>query len=842
MADLFKRICAACGAAIVLVACSVEQPEMPEEEQPIILTISSPGTRALLGSDEHGRFGQWETSDRMGTFVTSSSGTNYGYSVITPGTPASVAVYSGNSYKKFTGGEVVRAFYPARDAVAYSEVPMSIPVEQTQAANDFDFDAMPMVSGQYTVTGTSTSNTYPVAGELIMANLASVAEFRIFSSNSEYSGEKVTKLTFDANSSIAGSFTKDITNTDPYDPSTLTISGYSETSVSTYVARAPAMASSLNGAYSVYMVVAPGTYGGSIKVTTDKAVYSFPLKSDQTFRRSSLRALGIDLATCASRTPISFAGQVSVTRTIQSILADMGKSSVSNQTVVNPLVFDDVVTISTTGSGDNGKVYEASSTGANWRLYTKNGGDMIFTAAAGYELRSITITHAKTGTSAANYVFGGPASGTAQPVSGRSVIFKMISGNMKVTSVTVSYVPTVANPKVNTGGASSITSTTAILSASYADIDASRAPQGKGFYWGTSPTSLTNELYDDDTLVTESSGSYGTVLYALQPSTTYYYQAFMTVWNGSAYQTITGDVMTFKTAEPTAAVNAYLSCYEMPAVTITNSRTGVEPLGGATWFGYDLIASSQKVATHTYPYGSSTYRNYTTCMDQNKRCPLWVAYPMHPQAYPDNNAGRGSWSNGGYDPAFPVSWQSSGSTDDYNEGEGYARGHLCASQDRQAGDNPNYQTFYYTNQAPQRQNSFNSGVWSDLETAVRSKTNTLSSSDTLYIVSGTLFEDGNMHASNDGGLVGRPSHFYKLVMLCKFKSSGVITSASGAAYLYENAQHVNKKYYNTEYQTTINAIELRTGIDFFANIPSDMQEAAESTFSKILYNTNNQPY
>lgn len=838
MADFFKRMGAAFSAALGIVACSVEQPEMPEEAQPIILAIGSPDTRSLLGSDEKGRFGQWEAQDRMGTFVTSSSGTKYGYSVITPGSPATVAVYSGDAYKKFTGGEVVRAFYPARVSVSFSEAVMSIPVEQNQAADDFDFDAMPMVSAPYTVPTSGGSalgnNKYNVTGELIMANLASVAEFRIFSSNSNYAGETVTKVTFNANSSIGGSFTKDITATDPYDPSTLAISGYSETSVSTYVARAPSLKSSLDNSYSVYMVVAPGTYGGSIKVTTDKAEYCFPLKSDQTFSRSVIRSFGIDLGTCTDRTPVSYAGMITVTKTIQQILAAMGKSSVSNQTVVNPLEFDDVVSISTNGTGDNAKVYDASKSSANWRLYTNNGGDVVFTAAPGYELRSITITHNTTSSSASAYTFGGPASGVAQPVSGSSVTFKMMSGNMKITGFSVSYVPVSANPRVITGGAKSVTSTTAILSASFADIDASTQPQGKGFYWGISASSLTNELYEDETLVTASSGSYETVLYALQPSTTYYYQAFMTVWNGSSYDTITGEVMSFTTAEPTAAANVYLNCFEMPAITVTESRTGIEPIGGSTWYGYDLSTTTQKLVTHTYPYGGKIYRNYTSCVDQNKRCPLWVAYPMHPEAYPNLDSGRGQWSYAGYDPAIPASWQSSGSTDDYNNGEGYARGHMCASEDRQTCDNANYQTFYYTNQAPQIQNSFNGGIWSELESAVRTKTNTLSSRDTLYVVSGTLYEDGNMHASNDGGLVARPSHFYKLLMLCSFNSAGVITSAQGAAYLYENKHHENKKYYNTEYKTTINAIEIRAGFDFFVNIPSDMQESAESAFTSFL--------
>lgn len=831
--DLFRRMSAAFGAALVVAACSTEQLDVPEpvEPQRVIFTIGAPGTRALLGSDSNGRFGQWVTGDKLGTFVTSSSGTNYGYSVITPATsdtPATVAVYSGNAFKKFNGGEVVRAYFPSGDSKTYTEVAMAIPVEQTQSGADFNFDAMPMVSGQYTIPGKLEQNTYPVVGELILANLASVAEFRIFSTDASYSGETVTKVTFDANSSIAGSFTKDITSADPYDPSTLDITGYTETSVSTSVSNAQAFGTSSDGAYPVYMVVAPGTYGGSITVTTDKAVYRFPLKSSQTFRRSVLRSLGVDLGTCTDRTAISNAGLVTVSKTVKQILSEMGQGSAANGTVVNPLVVDDVITMSTSGTNNNAKVYGSAS---EWRIYTNGGGNVIITAAAGYELRSVTLTHTKTASSAADYSFGGPSSDVAQSVTGKTVSFSMISGNMSVKAVSVSYVPVNASAALATGGAKNITSASALLTASYENVDVSKAPQGKGFYWGTSQEALTNELYDDENLVSNSAGSYSAVLYNLAPGTTYYYQAFMTVWEGSEYKTITGEVMSFTTKSSEGySGRAYLDCIEQPELTVIAAKEGPEVFGETSWYQFDLTTTTRKVVTHTYSYNNKIYRNYTACVDQTKRCPVWVAYPMHGGAYPNNDITRGSWT---YDPAIPVSWQSEGSTHDYDNGAGYSRGHMCASEDRQANRAANDQTFYSTNQCPQWQNGFNSGVWSSLESQVQAKAKALDSRDSLYVVSGTLFEDGVMRPSNDGGEVGRPTHFYKLLMLCSFDNAGTVTDAKGCAFIYTNESH-SGSYDSNEFRTSIDAIEQRAGFNFFAAVPSNLQEAAESTFTNVL--------
>lgn len=211
---------------------------------------------------------------------------------------------------------------------------------------------------------------------------------------------------------------------------------------------------------------------------------------------------------------------------------------------------------------------------------------------------------------------------------------------------------------------------------------------------------------------------------------------------------------------------------------------------------------------------------------------------MHREAYPDNNVGRvGSFNvNTSYDPGIPKAWQSSGSTGDYSTAN-YSRGHMIASSDRQATEDANRQTFYYTNQSPQKQDGFNSGIWSALEEDIQK--HVPSGRDTLYVVVGTLFEDGNTGASNDGGVVARPSHFYKLLMKCSFDVSDNMTDAKGIAYLYTNESHTNDNgggkvtYHDSRYVTTIDAIETRTGFDFFANVPIDLQEAAERSSTAL---------
>lgn len=289
--------------------------------------------------------------------------------------------------------------------------------------------------------------------------------------------------------------------------------------------------------------------------------------------------------------------------------------------------------------------------------------------------------------------------------------------------------------------------------------------------------------------------------------------------------------------EPLSSGLQYLGCVEVPALELANTSActdyGNETFGSTQWYAYNTTTLTRRVATHTYSYNNKQYRNYTVMVDQTKRCALWSAYPMHKGGYPNNDIGRvGSFdTKTSYDPAFLKSWQSSGSTSDYNNGAGYARGHLCASEDRQTTTEANKQTFYYTNQCPQIQNGFNSGIWSSLEEAVQNNAPS-AVGDTLYVVSGVLFETNNSGASNDGGTVGRPSHFYKLLMRCTF-SGGTITAAQGVAYIYTNESHSGANYNNAQFRTTIRAIEQRAGFDFFPSVPSALQASAENSSSSL---------
>jgi len=358
----------------------------------------------------------------------------------------------------------------------------------------------------------------------------------------------------------------------------------------------------------------------------------------------------------------------------------------------------------------------------------------------------------------------------------------------------------------------------ATLTATFEGVRTNPAPQEAGFRIGTSQNALSTTVYTQD-LLNAASGSFSAEVASLASLTTYYFQAFMTVWDGTAYKEITGSVGSFTTSgtSPVPTGNGYLSGYEIPAMSWTGKgATGTETYGNTKWYSYETSSSTQKAATHTYSYNGKIYRNYTTFVDKTKKAPLWCAFVMHKTAYPDNDLGRtGSWHQ---DPAFGSDWQQESS------GSGYSRGHFVASNYRQACSDGNKQTFYNTNQALQYQTGFNDGVWNTLENAVVSHAPT--GRDTLYVVVGTLYKN-----STTVGGVPVPSHFYKLLMKCSFNTAGAMTAASGCAYLFTNESHSGESY--SSFITTINAIEQETGIDFFANVPDQFETTAEASSSPL---------
>lgn len=412
-----------------------------------------------------------------------------------------------------------------------------------------------------------------------------------------------------------------------------------------------------------------------------------------------------------------------------------------------------------------------------------------------------------------------------------SITFKAAGDDQGSVKVTISQEKAKVTTKIKAEATSKITLTSAMLNGSYEG--AGEGCYEKGFRYGTSQSELDREIRMDGSQ--DDEGPISAQISGLDLNTTYYYQPFITVWSASEnqYVDIPGDIKSFKTG--TGALidgTQFLVCNEIPAVSLKNSGkcsgSSFERFGDeASWYQYETTNENQLVVTHTYNDNGKTVRNWTALVDKTRMTPLWSAFVMNTGAYPDNGVGRAD--NWVPDPAVPESWQRCiagkiGSTS-------YSRGHLVASEYRQASKFANKQTFYYTNQALQEQNGFNGSVWAALESAVSSHSPSVR--DTLYVTVGVLYgEPVKMVTPNAGGdAVLAPSHFYTCLMLCKFDTSGSMTDAKGIAYIYTNESHAGQKYPSGA--TTIDAVEAEAGFDFFTNVPSALQEAAEKMSASL---------
>ena len=383
------------------------------------------------------------------------------------------------------------------------------------------------------------------------------------------------------------------------------------------------------------------------------------------------------------------------------------------------------------------------------------------------------------------------------------------------TPIRLIKAPAVFLGSLITGIPSSVSSTSATLTAQYANLDLTQAPSNVKIVWGTSSGSL-NQTASYASPVTTREGTFSVNLTGLTDGVTYYYQAQMTVYDPTTEGTrvLSGEIRSFTTG---AAVSSD-GWLELPAMPNTWSIS-------SDYYGR-FYGSGEQVGTN---------RNYSYHYNYNKYASLWVAYPLCANHFNVSRTRTDKWD---WDPNVDQQYQVSVTSKSYSTmyGNGnYARGHQIPNADRKRDDQMNLQTFYVTNQAPQWQNGFNSGMWSSLEEAARSLVS--NNSDTLYVATGPVF-DGTFGITLTGA-AGKnanpaslpvPDHYWKAFLKVK-RTNGVVTSASSIAFWFENRSYSDSDYSNSSYVRSVNQIETLTGLNLFANLPDGFEETAEANTS-----------
>ncbi len=241
---------------------------------------------------------------------------------------------------------------------------------------------------------------------------------------------------------------------------------------------------------------------------------------------------------------------------------------------------------------------------------------------------------------------------------------------------------------------------------------------------------------------------------------------------------------------------------------------------------------------HTIPtYGV----NYCLEYDCSRLAARWTAYQWYTGfSSKESNWNRNAWKNGqtynGYggegdpfqpDPLIPRDYQT---TLEDHQSNGCDRGHMLGSADRLNSKEANGQTFYLSNMHPQFAAFNQGGIWYNLEERLRKQYDTTSFRDTLYVVKGGTIADGQVLAPAKG-FSGRrlivPKYFF-MALLCKNSS----TSQGGykaIAFWMEHKGNNDADF--AKYAISINELEEKTGIDFFCNLPDDIEEQVEGNIA-----------
>ena len=218
-------------------------------------------------------------------------------------------------------------------------------------------------------------------------------------------------------------------------------------------------------------------------------------------------------------------------------------------------------------------------------------------------------------------------------------------------------------------------------------------------------------------------------------------------------------------------------------------------------------------------------RNYTVFYDTEMMAPLWTAYPLN-SSHMGNTERPKDWS---YNPDIDEKSQIKVCDGSYTAYSGYSRGHMCPNASRDGNRTMQLQTFYVTNQVPQVQDSFNSGIWSTLEGEVQK----LANKEEIFVTTGVSFHKGNetpqiqyiSPKKHPDQQVPIPPYFYKLVLRVKYVAASV-TDASCIAFWFENRAYIQDKFHN--HSCSVDQVEEWTGFDFFVNLPDEIENVAEA--------------
>jgi len=258
-------------------------------------------------------------------------------------------------------------------------------------------------------------------------------------------------------------------------------------------------------------------------------------------------------------------------------------------------------------------------------------------------------------------------------------------------------------------------------------------------------------------------------------------------------------------------------------------------LFGAVWLiagytFYDIKIAQPKMAFMGVPqverdgldYWTRNFRNEGFMLGYSEwmGLPLWVTYKVEPEPEDMQRHKRPS--------RFDADWRSIRrmSHDDYTR-SGFDRGHMAPNYliSTRYGRAAQLGTFKMTNIVPQKP-KLNQKVWRVLEELVADG---LSQQEGVFwVATGPIMGDKKERIGSLGPVI--PKAFYKI--LVKPSKDGTVEKMLA----FIMPQDVKGRESVTRFVTTVDEVEKQTGIDFFADLPDDIENQLEASNNSNAWN------
>ena len=207
-------------------------------------------------------------------------------------------------------------------------------------------------------------------------------------------------------------------------------------------------------------------------------------------------------------------------------------------------------------------------------------------------------------------------------------------------------------------------------------------------------------------------------------------------------------------------------------------------------------------------------KNYTLSFNKETNIPNWVAWQLDKKKLTERVSRKGF----NFRPDPDIAKSKAVVTQDYAH-SGYDRGHMCPAGDSRWDGQAMTESFYMTNICPQHPN-LNGGDWHELEQACRR----WALEGRLYIVCGPiLYKKGTPQYIGKEHKIRVPEAFFKVIL------TGVEKGKPRAiGFIYKNTAG-NRPL--DSYVNSIDQVERITGLDFFSELPDEIENRVEKAFN-----------